>query len=151
METQATMIFPILFAAFLGGLIGWEREHSGRAAGIRTFTAIAIGACAFGLISIHGVIDSLGQIHFDPTRIASNVVVGVGFLGAGMIFHPDTSRITGLTTAATLWATASVGLALAFNMYIIAILVTIIMLLMLWLPKMSWWKLISAKRLNKEE
>ena len=148
MENQIEMVLQVLFAALLGGLIGWEREHSGRAAGIRTFTAIAIGACVFGLISVHGVKEIIGEVpNFDPTRIASNVVVGVGFLGAGMIFRPEANRVQGLTTAATLWATAAVGLSISFHMYIIAILVTLIMVLLLWFPKMSWWKWVSAKKL----
>ena len=139
------MIIQVLIAFLLGGIIGWERELHGRQAGIRTFGAISIGACVFGLISLYGV-PGLVAHGLDPTRIASNVVVGVGFLGAGIIFHPEGNRVLGLTTAATLWATAAVGLAVAFHMYIIAALVTIIMLLMLWLPKLSWWKWISAKR-----
>lgn len=139
------LVIQVLIAFLLGGIIGWERERHGREAGIRTFGAISIGSCVFGLISLHGV-PGLVAIGVDPTRIAANVVVGVGFLGAGIIFHRDSDHVLGLTTAATLWATAAVGLAVAFKMYTIAVLVTIIMLLMLWLPKLSWWKLVSAKR-----
>lgn len=134
-------IMQVLMAFILGGILGWERERRGRPAGIRTFAAIAIGACVFGLISIHG----LPAIGLNPgDRIASNVVVGVGFLGAGVIFHRDGVHM-GLTTAATLWSTAAVGLAVAFQMYTIAILVTVIMLLLLWLPRLSWWQWVSNK------
>lgn len=146
-RVELHFVVSVLIALLLGGLIGWEREHHGRAAGIRTYGAIAIGACVFGLISLHGL-PALGIYTADPSRIASNVVVGVGFLGAGVIFHrPDeNNHTTGLTTAATLWATAAVGLSVAFKMYTISVLVTAIMFLMLWLPKLSWWGLISAKK-----
>lgn len=145
MDIQLHMVMQVLIAFLLGGIIGWERERHGREAGIRTFGAISIGACVFGLISLYGL-HGLNLGLNDPTRIASNVVVGVGFLGAGIIFHREGNHVLGLTTAATLWATAAVGLAVAFHMYIIAVLVTVIMVLMLWLPKLSWWRWISAKR-----
>lgn len=144
-NSTITMIVQVLVAFFLGALIGWERERHGREAGIRTFGAIAVGACVFGLISIYGL-GEIGIFGGDPTRIASNVVVGVGFLGAGIIFHRDGDHVAGLTTAATLWTTAAVGLAVAFHMYSIAFLVTLIMFLILWLPKVSWWKWVSAKK-----
>jgi putative Mg2+ transporter-C (MgtC) family protein len=144
-NSTIVMLAQVLVAFLLGALIGWERERHGREAGIRTFGAIAVGACVFGLISIYGL-DGLGLFTGDPTRIASNVVVGVGFLGAGIIFHRDGDHVAGLTTAATLWTTAAVGLAVAFHMYSIAFLVTLIMFLVLWLPKVSWWKWVSAKK-----
>lgn len=137
---QIGMSLQIFIAFLLGGLLGWERERAGHEAGIRTFGAIAVGACVFGLISIHGIPAG------DPSRIASNVVVGVGFLGAGLIFRHEGLRIAGLTTAATLWCTASVGLAIAYNMYLIALVTTLIIFLGLWLARTPWWKLISAKK-----
>lgn len=106
-------------ASLLGALIGWEREQHGREAGIRTYAAVSLGACVFGLISAH-VSKSA-----DPTRIAAQVVTGVGFLGAGVILR-EQGQIRGLTTAATVWATASVGLAIAFGMYILGTLATLI-------------------------
>lgn len=139
------MVVQVIVAFLLGALIGWEREIHGREAGIRTFGAIAVGSCVFGLISLHGLA-ALGLPLGDPSRIASNVVVGVGFLGAGVIFRPSTDHVAGLTTAATLWSTAAVGLAMAFRMYTIAGLVTVILFLMLWLPRLSWWKMISGKK-----
>jgi putative Mg2+ transporter-C (MgtC) family protein len=138
------MVLQVLLAFLLAGIIGWEREKHGRQAGIRTFAGIGIGACVFGLISIHGPI-ALGFTNVDVTRVAANVVVGVGFLGAGIIFQRE-GGVAGLTTAASLWATAAVGVAVAFRMYTIAILVTVILLSMLWLPGLPWWKLISGKR-----
>lgn len=114
------------FAMVLGGLIGLERHLHGREAGIRTYAAVALGACAFSAISQH-----LTGPTTDPSRIASNVVTGMGFLGAGVILR-DKGRMTGLTTAATMWATAAVGMALGFGFYILgpslAVLILIVLL-----------------------
>src|SRR6185503_12078512 len=85
----------ILISFLLGGIIGWERERHGISAGIRTYSAIALGSCVFGVLSLMGT---------DPSRIAAQVVTGIGFLGGGLIFR-EGNYVTGLTTAATLWAT----------------------------------------------
>ena len=140
MEWQAELrlVLHIIVAFILGGVIGWERELRGRSAGIRTFGAIAMGSCVFGIISIHAT----GAL--DPTRIASQVVVGVGFLGAGLIFrHGD--AVAGLTTAATLWSTAAVGLSIAYGMYLVGILTTLITFILLILTKLPGWQRLSHK------
>lgn len=85
-------IARILLAGLLGAIIGWQREHHGREAGIRTYMAASLGACAFGLVS-----NAIG----DQGRISAGIVTGVGFIGAGIILR-DAGRVTGLTTAATL-------------------------------------------------
>jgi len=133
------MVAKTALSFLLGGLIGFERERRGVAAGIRTFGAIAMGACVFSLVSVH-----VGW-PADPSRIASQVVIGVGFIGAGVFFrHGD--AVTGLTTAATLWTSAAIGLAIAFNLYIVGVMTTVILLGVLLLSKMKWWKRISRKR-----
>ena len=101
----------IIFAAVLGGIIGWERENRDRDAGIRTYMAVAVGSCAFSTISQF--------VAGDPSRIAAQVVTGMGFIGAGVILQVR-GHVQGLTTAATLWATAAVGMAAAFGMYMLA-------------------------------
>ena len=121
-----------MLAALLGALIGLEREQHGREAGIRTYAAVSLGACVFGLISSHV---STG---FDPTRIAAGVVTGVGFLGAGVILR-EQGRISGLTTAATIWATSSVGLAIAFGMYVLGALATLITFALLAVHHFPGW------------
>lgn len=121
-----------ILAALLGALIGWEREGHGREAGIRTYAAVSLGACVFGLISSH-VSESA-----DPARIAAQVVTGVGFLGAGVILR-EQGRITGLTTAATLWTSASVGLAIAFGMYILGVLTALIVFALLAVHHLPGW------------
>lgn len=115
---ELLMASRTLLAALLGAFIGWEREARGRDAGVRTYAAVSLGACAFGLVSTH----ALGV---PDTRIAAQVVTGVGFLGAGVILHHQ-NRIVGLTTAATMWSTAAVGLATAHGMYTLAVLTALI-------------------------
>ena len=97
MDWNLELLFAVraIIAALLGALVGWERERHGSHAGIRTYAAISLGACVFGLISSHVSASA------DPSRIAAQVVTGVGFLGARVILR-EQGRITGLTTAATL-------------------------------------------------
>jgi len=133
------MFVRIIFACLLGCIIGWERERHRNiiSAGIRTYGAICLGACAFGIVGSHL---SAG----DPSRIAAQVVTGIGFLGGGIIFRQG-DYVTGLTTAATLWATAAIGLAVSVGMYLTSVLTAILIFLLLYLPRMAWWKKISAK------
>lgn len=135
-------VLRVIFACLLGGMIGWERERHGVSAGIRTYSAISLGACVFGVLSLMGP---------DPTRIAAQVVTGIGFLGGGLIFR-EGNYIAGLTSAATLWATASVGLAISFGFYLIGALTAVIIFLLLYLPNLRWWKKISGKphKVNKD-
>ncbi len=100
-----TMILRLLLAAALGGLIGLEREAHGRPAGLRTHILVSLGAGLFTIIS-----QSYGGPQSDPSRIASQIVSGIGFLGAGTIIRQG-SIIRGLTTAASLWTTAAIGMA----------------------------------------
>lgn len=137
--TDIEIVVRILTACVLGGLIGWERERHRNivSAGIRTYGAISLGACAFGILST-----ILGPT--DPTRIAAQVVTGIGFLGGGIIFRQG-DYVTGLTTAATLWATAAVGLSISFGYYLVGVFTAALIFLLLYLPRLSWWKKISAK------
>ncbi|MES1980375.1 MAG: MgtC/SapB family protein [Pseudomonadota bacterium] len=133
--------FRVLLAAVLGGIIGWERERSDSDAGIRTYMATSMGACAFSLISTHG--------GGDPTRIAAQVVSGIGFIGAGVIFKGKTG-ISGLTTAATLWATAAVGMASAFGMYVLAVLSCGLLFATLLLQHLPGWRKFTGKRARRD-
>jgi putative Mg2+ transporter-C (MgtC) family protein len=140
LQMDLEMFFRVIFACFLGGLIGWERERHRNilSAGIRTYGAISLGACAFGILSFYAGPEA------DPSRIAAQVVTGIGFLGGGIIFRQG-DYVTGLTTAATLWATAAVGLAVSFGLYFTGLLIAILIYLLLYLPRLNWWKKISAK------
>ena len=125
----------ILLAGLLGAIIGWQREHHGREAGIRTYMAASLGACAFGLVS-----NAIG----DQGRISAGIVTGVGFIGAGIILR-DAGRVTGLTTAATLWASAAVGLSAAYGIYHLAVITALMLLLILELPRMPGWTRVSHR------
>jgi putative Mg2+ transporter-C (MgtC) family protein len=106
--------------------IGTEREYHGHPAGIRTMALIAAGSCMFtGL----GLIPMFGS-RVDPTRIAAQIVTGVGFLGAGSILHQG-EGVRGLTTAASIWVAASLGMAVGFGYYALAVFVTVVVMLTL--------------------
>ena len=142
-ETELLYASRMIVAALIGGLIGWEREHHASDAGIRTYMAVSIGACAFSLISVH-----VGAN--DLTRIAAQVVTGIGFIGAGVIFQ-DKAGIAGLTTAATLWATAAVGMASAFGMYVLAIVTGRLLFATLALHHLPGWKRLGRKQGNQDD
>lgn len=127
----------IVIAFLLGALIGWERERHGISAGIRTYGAISLGACVFGVLSI-------SIVGADPSRVAAQIVTGIGFLGGGVIFRQG-DYVSGLTTAATLWATAAVGLAVSFGLYLVSFLTSILIYLLLYLPRLPWWKKVTGK------
>lgn len=152
MNHEFLLCIQVLIAFLLGFLIGLEREYHHSAAGLRTYTAVCLGACVFGLISTHAQGAAYYQSIADPTRIAAQIVSGIGFLGAGVIFK-DNSRTRGLTTAATIWATAAVGLAVAFQMYPIAILSTFLIIFLLLLGHFRWFRRLKSGlyRRHKQE
>jgi putative Mg2+ transporter-C (MgtC) family protein len=112
----------LTLAAVLGGIVGLEREISGHPAGLRTNILIATSSCLFTLLSIHAF-PLVGSAQ-DTARIAAQIVTGVGFLGAGAVIHTK-GAIYGLTTAATIWMVAAVGMAVATDLYLIGIITTI--------------------------
>ena len=118
-------IIPLIVAAILGSIIGLERELAKKDPSLRTFTFICVGSCLFSLMSIHSVVDVRGG---DPSRIAAQVVTGIGFIGAGAIFRSKDS-VRGLTTAALIWVTASIGVAVGFGNFELAITATVIVLI----------------------
>lgn len=124
------LLIRMVLAGFCGVVIGFERSRRQKDAGIRTHMIVALGAALAMIVSKYGFFDLLQfeGLRADASRIASNVITGVGFLGAGVIFVKDVS-IKGLTTAAGIWTTASVGLAIGAGMYTVAIGATILMVL----------------------
>jgi len=131
MPTDAELALRLAAALVLGGAIGLERELSGQVAGLRTHMMVALGSCLFGLVSAYGFDDFIGpradtNLQVDVTRVASNIVTGVGFLGGGAILKSGAS-VKGLTTAASLWVTAAVGLALAFGSLMLAAVTTFLL------------------------
>ena len=114
----------LVLAAFLGGLIGLEREAKHRSAGLRTNIFICVGAAMFTLLS-----DQLAVLHMgDHTRIAAQIIPGIGFIGAGSILHARGDLVTGITTASTLFVVASIGMAVGGDRYLIAIFATLLVI-----------------------
>lgn len=125
-------IFRVFVAALLGGVIGFEREYRAKEAGLRTHFLVAMGSALFMILSQYGFESQLGMptISLDPSRIASQVVTGIGFIGAGTIIFQK-HVIKGLTTAAGLWVTSAIGLTCGSGMYLLAVTATLLVLLCL--------------------
>jgi putative Mg2+ transporter-C (MgtC) family protein len=119
-------LLSIILATIFGAIIGLERELSGKAAGLRTNILICLGAAVFTIISKQMATDTEGSV----TRIAAQIVTGVGFLGAGAIIQ-DRGGVHGLTTAATIWLVASIGMACGAHLYQLALITTLIAIIVL--------------------
>jgi putative Mg2+ transporter-C (MgtC) family protein len=145
-------LFRLALAAVLGGAIGFERELREREAGLRTHLLVCVGSALFTIISAYGFHDFLTSgdqvVRTDPTRIAAQVVTGIGFLGAGAIIRQGLS-IRGLTTAATLWVAAAIGMAAGAGYYPGAIIGTVITLVALWPLRVGAYGVIE--RIKPEE
>jgi putative Mg2+ transporter-C (MgtC) family protein len=113
----------MIVAALLGGIIGYERESTGHDAGFRTNMLIAIGSCLFTVLSIDGF--PLRGSAQDTARIAAQIVSGVGFIGAGITFRNE-RHVKGLTTAATIWLVAAIGMAVGVSAYFLAVFTTLL-------------------------
>ena len=120
-----TILFRLVLAAVLSGVIGFEREFHGRAAGFRTHILLCLGSTLTMLTSMHIFDIYYAKVPVDPARIAAGVVTGIGFLGAGAIVHFKSS-IRGLTTAASLWVVAGIGLAVGSGLYFGAVVTTLL-------------------------
>ena len=123
------LLLRLTVSTLCGAAIGFERGKRLKEAGIRTHTIVALGAALIMLVSKYGFFDVLGltDVALDPSRVASQVVSGIGFLGAGMIFVHHQS-VNGLTTAAGIWATAGVGMAVGSGMYLVGVSATAIVI-----------------------
>lgn len=128
---QADLSIRLILAAALGLAVGFEREIHGHPAGLRTHMLVAVGSALFTVLSAYGFGAGSAAAPIDPTRIAAQIVSGIGFLGAGAILK-DGIVIRGLTTAASLWATSAVGMAAGAGEYIIAAVATGVILVSLW-------------------
>jgi putative Mg2+ transporter-C (MgtC) family protein len=130
---QLDLALRLLVSAFLGAVIGYEREIHDHPAGMRTHLLVAVGSAAFTVISIYGFSETglANAAPTDPSRVAAQVVTGIGFLGAGAIIKYGTS-VRGLTTAASLWATAAVGMAVGAGWWVVGVVTSAIVVLSLW-------------------
>jgi putative Mg2+ transporter-C (MgtC) family protein len=125
----------LLVAALLGGLIGYEREHADKPTGVRDHVLVSVGSALFVLVGMYGF-DAGTDSGRDPARVAAQVVTGIGFLGAGAILRTE-GHVRGLTTAAGIWVTAAIGVAVALGgrFYLIAIFTTVLTLAVLFLTR----------------
>jgi putative Mg2+ transporter-C (MgtC) family protein len=123
---QYQMFFQLFLAALLGAIVGLEREYKRKEAGLRTYSLVSLASAFFTMISFSAFF-SLNQtsVNFDPSRIIGQIVLGVGFLGAGLIIYRQT-HVEGLTTAAGLWLVSAVGAAVGVKLYALAIFVALL-------------------------
>ena len=148
---DSDVIVRILLSVILGFIIGLEREITNKAAGLRTNILVSVGSCLFTILSIYGFSNALSIYPMgDPARVAAQILTGIGFIGGGCVLRHGTS-IFGLTTAATLWATASVGMACGCGKFGLAILCAILSVATLTLIRIFERKFIptSVKRTKK--
>lgn len=124
-ELDVQMYLRLLIAVVLGAFVGYERERAGRPAGVRTHGIVSLGAALFAVVSIH----AFGNTG-DPARVAAQIVTGIGFLGAGAILH-QRNNVHGLTTAASLWVTAAIGLAVGVGMVLKSLATAVLVFLLL--------------------
>ena len=134
---QWEIAWRLLVALLLGGIVGAEREWSGHGAGLRTNILVSVGSCLFTILSFEGF--PLRGANQDSARIAAQIVSGIGFLGAGTLFRDD-NRVRGLTTAATIWLVAAVGMAVGTGLLFLAVFTTVLTLVVLvGLAPVSGW------------
>lgn len=163
MTLYITYILRLVLSCVCGIAIGVERKNRAKEAGVRTHCVVACASCLMMLVSIYGftnLVGTPGIVDFDPTRIAAQIVSGIGFLGAGMIFIKRQS-INGLTTAAGIWATAGIGMAIGTGMYVVGIVATVLILItqillhldtkVLKMPKMRVLTVYNIKERNYTE
>lgn len=125
MSREWVYIFRIVISVLLGTVVGVERKFRYKEAGIRTHGIVALGSCLIMMVSKYGFADSA---HFDASRVAAQIVSGIGFLGAGMILYKR-EALRGLTTAAGIWATAGIGMCVGAGLYILAAGTTVIIVI----------------------
>ncbi len=130
--TEVDVVLRLLMAAVVGAIIGLDRERAHKWAGIRTMLLVCLGSALFTIVSMFGfggLAGNEGQV-VDPARLAAGIVVGIGFLGAGVILHSE-KGVVGLTTAAAVWAVAAVGVTIGCGLYLVALLAALLILLAL--------------------
>ena len=146
MVSSADIIIRLVLAFVLGGVIGIEREKKRRTAGLRTHVLVSMGSCLIMLTSIHIFDIYKGLTALDPARIAAGVVTGIGFLGGGAIIR-SSHDVRGLTTAATIWVSAGIGLTAGAGFYLAAVVATLLSLVALVVLK----KVEPRRNYEKEE
>src|ERR1700733_5064189 len=148
MLTHQEIVLRLVVAAFLGAAVGLERERLEWVAGLRTHMLVCLGAALVMIVSAYGFNDVISayKIVLDPSRVAAQVVSGIGFLGAGTILFLRQQVIRGLTTAASLWTVAAVGLAVGSGIYLAAIATTALVIIILAIMKPIERRIFRRKR-----
>jgi len=148
MITWQEVLLRLFLAIIMGGAVGIDRQRYEWAAGLRTHMLVCLGSALMMIVSAYGFADILTTEHvsFDPSRVAAQVVSGIGFLGAGTILFLKHEVVKGLTTAAGLWTVAGIGLAVGGGLYLAAAFTTILVLIILVLIKPYKKKLITERR-----
>lgn len=152
-ENDLSILLRVFIAMILTGFLGWEREHAGKAAGIRTHMLVGIGAVLFialGEIFISRYNENALNMRFDPLRTVEAVVTAIGFIGAGTIFV-SRDKIQGLTTAASVWTTAAVGMIVGLERYFLAASSTIVILIILRLVSLLEKDKLKERENKKDE
>lgn len=146
------IIFQLLLAVLLGGLVGLEREYKRKEAGLRTYTLVSLGSAFFTIISFETFNYFLDKstVSFNPSGIIGQIVLGIGFLGAGLIVYRQ-SHVEGLTTAAGLWVAAAIGSAVGARLYLSAIFVAFLTILILAGLRIIEEKAFGKGEIEKEE
>lgn len=129
MNYQIEIIVQVFLAFVVGVVIGFDRERSGKVAGIRTQMLVCVSSALLAAISVR-LGDAFGQATADPARLMAQIVSGIGFLGAGVIIKNGGKQVTGVTTAATIWTTAAIGIGIGSGFYIPALLTAFMVLLL---------------------
>ena len=133
-QLEAIVLAKLVFALILGAVIGLDRERHGKEMGIRTYAAVTIGATLFTCVTAHMQNDVSAV-----SRVVANIITGVGFLGIGVIYKDGAGNSHGLTTAATVWATAAIGVAIGLNMFFIALGATGLLYFLISLHHRPWY------------
>jgi putative Mg2+ transporter-C (MgtC) family protein len=144
-EIDIITVLRVLLAFVLGGVVGFERERVQRPAGLRTHMLVSAGSACFTVASIYGF-GELGTVR-DPARLAAQIVTGIGFLGAGAIFRTG-STVRGLTTASSIWITASIGIVAGLGMFTLAVFTTALTWFTLFVIKNIEEKRIARRRIS---
>lgn len=146
LKVELIIVAKLIVSLTLGAFIGYDRERQDMDAGIRTYAAVCLGSTLFTTVAEH-----LEEIT-SASRIIANIVMGVGFLGAGIIYRNNATNTShGLTTAATVWCTAAVGVAIGLDMFIISIAAAGMLYFLLSLDKQGWYKRMKRKIKNGNE
>ena len=125
MAIMTHLIVKVVVAALLGSVVGFERELARKVAGIRTHALVCLASALFTAISVDAFKEHIGSVGYDPSRIISNIIVGIGFIGAGAILRHG-SKVEGTTTAASLWAIAAIGVTVGVGLFKEAVIITAI-------------------------